>query len=675
MTFASKKDLQSTRKFELIRLNPARYIVDDLLSIGGGKYTYSTSYFVNKVEESGVALSEVTGTPMIGEYSFNENTSLLTIYPYATPSSTNPITMFHYLFFTGEIYRTWYQDPDDSNTPLRDWRPLLKESPSINQSVEDLLAGILSVSISNIEILNRDYELNEYLTLNDSFYNKEVKVWLCLDDESNSQKIFEGRTGDITVSKESMILDVSDSMSLLFNPALMGDSPEEAYYTLDDNPNLNSNGNGMSRPWIVGTCSRYQTVSESISGLSNAQRLDYNTLYTAICINYSNTVSNSTNRNWGLCRTASAGFQDFTHTVISVDNSNPNFTKFTSSTANVAKMYIGDTFIVNYLGTDYYGRVLYVDRVYDNVYTTPIVASGTPTIQGNNCPSIVIVQDSVAYYLNYGLHYTASVTITTGGNKLLDITLVNGFETSLGMTDLDPSADVVYYRVRPSRMLHGELVKEIVETAGLVVNSASVTNANALLPVYASMSIPSFDEIDYEDYYKYLQHVLESTFSYVSLNNNFELEYALFADPTSSDEITDTEILLDSYMVKVNYKDIISQLIAYNPHANSVEFVDKTGTSLKSLKSQYLHGFARTVRFQHCLEDITGRISQILKYRSNRVAKYSIDTATKNLDSKIGDDFKLNKVGLLGELTKQVKLIGIDKKSTMASIILTDLGV
>jgi len=675
MTFSDKKELQVTRKFELVRINPARYIVDDLVSIGGGKYTYSTSYFVSTVEESGVALNKVSTVPSIGEYYFDEQNSLLTIYPTIAPSVSNPILMYHYLFFTGEIYRTWYENPDDNATPLRDWLPLLKTSPSVTQSIEDLLAGVLSISVSTIDILNNNYELNQYLTINDSFYNKEIKIWLCLDDETNSQKIYEGRASRLTITKESMILEVSDSMSLLSNPALMGDDSADAYYTLDDNPNLNPSSTGNPRPWIIGTCSRYQTISDSTTNLVEAKKLDIDTLYSAICINYSTAISVSTNREWGICRTTSAGFQDFTHTVLAVDNSDINFTKFTSASADVAKIYIGDTFVINYLSTDYYGRVLYVDRVSDFIYTTPMAVAGTPTIQGNNCPSIVISQNAISYYLNYGQHYTATVITTSGGNKLLNITFNNNFESLLGMTELSPTIDIVYYRVRPTRMLHGELVKEIVESAGINVNSASIVASNLLLPVYTSLSIPKYDENDFSDYLSYLQHILESTFSYVALNNNFELVYSLFTDPTSIDEITDTEIILDSFFTTIDYQDIVSQIIAYNPHANSVEFVSKTGTSLKSFKAQYLHGFSRTVRFQHCLEDITSRITQMLEYRSNRVAKYSMDTASKNLDSKIGDDFKLNKNGLLGELTKQVRLIGIDKKSNMTSIILTDLGV
>lgn len=142
MSFSDVKDLQATRKFELIRITPARYISEDLTSIGGGLYTYSTSYFISSVYESGTELTKSTGTLIPGTYSFNG--SLLTIYPINSPSSSNPIVMFHHLFMTGEVYRTWYENPEDNSTPLRDWSPILISSPSVLQSVENLLVGTLS---------------------------------------------------------------------------------------------------------------------------------------------------------------------------------------------------------------------------------------------------------------------------------------------------------------------------------------------------------------------------------------------------------------------------------------------------------------------------------------------------------------------------------------------------
>lgn len=674
MTFITEKELQATRKFELVRIMPSRYLNDDLISVGSGKYEYYTTYPIVAVYELGTALTKVTTVTNPGEYSFNESIGLLTIYPSAVPSNSNPIVMDYYLFLTGEVYRTWYQDPENTSTTLRDWQPLLEKSPTVTQSIEDLLAGILSISSSSISVLNNNFELNEYFTKNDSFYNKEVKIWLCLEDETNIQKIFEGRVVRVDLDKERAVLSIRDNLSLLDSPALLNDNISETYFRLEDYPNLDTNKNGNCRPFITGTCSRYQTLKEIVTNLPEAQCLDQNTLYQAVCLNVDKDISNTVNRDWGFCRTDSTGFQDISFTAISVDNSDPNFTKLGCNPTDTAKIYIGDTFVINQT-IDYYARVLYVDRINNFIYINPIAITGTPYIQSNDCPSVVIYKNSIVYYCFYGRDYIANVTTTTGSNKLLDIEFTTTLEGNLGITALDPTIDAIYYRVRPTILKHGDFVKKIIESSGLICNNASITAANSLLPVNVSFSIPKFDEGDYGNYYNYLQEVLSSTFGYVYLNNSFEIEYKLFQNPTSTNQITDTEILLDSFGINIEYQDIISQIIAYNPHANSEDFVSKTGTSLRSIKTEYLHGIVKTTRFQHCLEDITSRLSDILNFRSSQLVTYQMETGTKNLDSEIGEDFNLVKSGLLGENSKQVKLISIEKGSDKSTIILTDLGV
>jgi hypothetical protein len=675
MTFISKKEQQATRKFELVRVNPARDITTLLTAIGGGVYTYASNLWVNRVELLGVGLTKVTGTPAIGEYSFNEFTKLLTVYPTTAPSSTNPLIAYHYLFFTGEIYRSWYEDPEDTNTELREWLPRLKNSPRVAQDVSDVLAGKLSMSITNIEIINDEWDLNEYFTINDSFYLKEVSIWLCLDDETNIQKLFLGVIVSATITREKISIDIKDNFQLLNNPCFVGDDDSEVYYQLSSNPLLDPNHTGEARPFILGTCSRYQTKNDSITNLPSAQKLDTETLPAAVCINFSRDLLVTNNRQWGICRTASSGFQDFTHAVVAVDNSDPNFTKFTSSSGNVAKIFIGDTFVMTITMVDYYGRVVDVDRVNNFIYSTPMAAAtGTPTIQGNNCPSLVVSQDNNLFYLQYGRDYTATVTTTSSGNKLLNITLVNDFETPLAMTPLDPSSSTLYYRVRPSIVKHGAAIKMLLDKSGMPTNASSFTTADTDYPINVNFSIPNVYESDYENYIKYIEELLASTFGYIYLNNNFEFAYKLFTTPSSIDEITDGEMLKDSYSLQIEYQDIVTQIISYNPHCNSEEFVAKTGTNLKNIKAGYLHGFFNTTRFMHYLEDITTRLPDILNYRSNRSTRYIFETAVKNLDTQLGDDFLLSKSGLLDGETKAVKIISIDKYTLKTQVIATDLG-
>lgn len=676
MTFVALKEQQATRKFELVRVNPARDITTLLVSIGGGKYTYSSNLWINKVELLGVGLSKVSGTPLIGEYSFDEFTKLLTVYPTTAPSSTNPLIAFHYLFFTGEIYRSWYEDPEDDNTSQREWLPRLINSPRVAQDISDVLAGKLSMSITNVEIINDEWDLNQYFTINDSFYLKDVEIWLCLDDETNIQKLFLGLIVSATITREKVALDIKDNFQFLNNPCFMGDNDSEVYYQLSNNSLLDPNHNDEARPFILGTCSRYKTINDASVTLATAQKLDIESLPTAVCTNFSRDLLVTNNRQWGICRTASAGFQDFTHAVTAVDNSDPNFTKFTSSAGDIAKIYIGDTFVMTITMVDYYGRVVDVDRVNNFIYTTPIAAAtGTPTITSNNCPSIVILQNGLKYYLQYGRDYTATVTTSSSGNKILDITFVNDFETPLTMTPLDPSVDVVYYRVRPTILKHGATIKLLLDKAGMPTNASSFTTADTNYPINVNFSIPNVYETDYENYIKYIEELLSSTFGYIYLNNSFEFAYKLFTTPSSIDEITDAEVLKNSYSLQIEYQDIVTQIITFNPHCNSEEFVAKTGTNLKNIKAGHLHGFFNTTRFMHYLEDITTRLPDILNYRSNRSTRYAFETAVKNLDTELGEDFLLSKDGLLDGETKAVKIISIDKYTLKTQVIATDLGV
>jgi hypothetical protein len=121
------------------------------------------------------------------------------------------------------------------------------------------------------------------------------------------------------------------------------------------------------------------------------------------------------------------------------------------------------------------------------------------------------------------------------------------------MPDLNPQIMLVAYKVKPlhSDQLHGSILKKILESAGLTVNSSSITAMNTLFSVNGAFSIPYFDEDDYNPYYKYIEDLLQSTLGYIFLNNSFEIEYELFSTPSSTSEITETDINLNSYNINI----------------------------------------------------------------------------------------------------------------------------
>lgn len=675
MSYSSVQNNQLSSKFFLVRIEPARYI--EPTSIGSGKYTVTLSgLFISKVKENGTELTLVTTIPVSGEYSFNESTGLLTIYPASAPSESNPIVVFHYLFYTGQSLRVAHEDPEDANTSLRDWLPQIVQSPTLGQSVENVLQGIFSLTTSSITLINNGDDIGSYLGINDSFYNKEIIIWHCLDSIDNIKKIFIGKISDVQRNNLTYSFSFKDNFADLKDQCVMGDSTA-VYFSKSDFPNVEDKGESAPIPFFFGTVSRYQTLTETVTNLVQAKKIDPETLYKAVCTSYSTTISTSNNRTWGICRTHSGGFLQFNHTPSSIDNADANFTVLNSSAA--ASFLVGDTFIVDHSGSDHYSRVYYVDPDNNKIYVTKdAVIATNDTIEANNCPTIVIKDENgVYYYCLYGRDYTASTLLTSAGNIFLSITFTDNFEANhAGYTILDPTQHAVFYRVRPesSNNTHGNALKYILDKAGLPLDASTFLAADSALDTNVNFSIPYFDESDFSEYYKYVGEILGSTLGHISLNNNLEVGYYLFDSPTSATtSIEALDIIQDEISSNIYYQDIISQLIAYNPHYNSIEANATSSQTLSSNKVKQLHGINKTTRFRHVLENMTSRITQLFGFRSNRYLKYNITTKTKNFDSIIGNNFILEHKNIDASATSAVKILGINNSINNVNISASDL--
>lgn len=680
--FSTLKLNQAVEKFIYVRLEPARYVNDDLTSIGGGKYTIDLSgFFVSQVLQNSTSLTSVTSTPNSGEYYFNESTGLLTIYPTSTPSSTVSIIVYYYLFFTSGSFPTYYEDPEDTMTPLRNWLQRVTQSPPLENSIKNILAGVLTINSSSLSIVNSENDLNVYFGINDSWYNKNIKVWTCIDDPENIQKVFDGTITGVSLDKKTISITIEDLSANLSGPAFMGDAKSETYITFDDYPNIKSDNANKAIPIIFGTVSRYQTIPETITNLTTAEKIDPTSVNEAFVVDYTTNISTSNNRQWIAARTAD-GYLDFSCTPSAVSNTDPNYTRLTVNSSQIYNFHIGDTFIITYSAVDYYLRVYYVDRVNNYLYTTKQAAISTGAVISAAKIPVVIVSNrrDETYYLLYGRDYTVTETATSGGHYLYKIVLANNFEANHpGLTVLDTGLYSVLYRIKPDTTngKHGSVLKTLLESTGLIVNSSSVTTANTSLTSLVNFSIPQFDEGDFAEYFKYIELILSSTFGYIFLNNSFEIEYKLFQAPSSTTEINDGIILKDSLSYRFEFKDIITQLIGYNSHyaANEVTSMSATpSVTVVSNKAKYLHGIDNTTRFRHVLQDMSTRLQDIMDFRSERLVTYDFETANRHLDALIGDDFKLTTSGLLGDDTsRQVKLIKVNKNTDKVSISAIDL--
>lgn len=218
------KAKRASKRFMLVRLTPARY-VNDSLSLVGGVYTMTFPYPVASVERNGSALTKDTSTPSTNDhYYFDESGQTLSIKLASAPSSTNIIVVYYYLFLTGNEPQRTYETPTDTATTVRDWEPKLVSYPRLSQSISNLVGGVFSIQSSNLQIINTDYSFQSYLTVNDSFYQKQVEIWMAVDDVSNIYKIFTGRVVSVKADKSVVTLDVSDGFYQLKSSAFMGDT-------------------------------------------------------------------------------------------------------------------------------------------------------------------------------------------------------------------------------------------------------------------------------------------------------------------------------------------------------------------------------------------------------------------------------------------------------------------
>jgi hypothetical protein len=690
MSIATEKVKFASERFILVRMNPARALTFAVYS--GTVYSASMPYIVNRVERNGAVLTKVSTIPTNNdEWYYDATAQVLYVKTASAPSTTtngnNQVICFYYLFYTNTKFRSLPEDPEDSLTSTRLWEPRILATPSITQSITNILSGYFTISNASINLINEDGNFQEYLTTQDSFFNKQVDIWLCINSAANIQKIFTGTIRGLNITSNTVNLNCVDSFNKLDQPALMGDTNNEAYFSRNalSFPDLDPSANDLPCPYIVGSSSRFKTVSLSValSGVPDVYRLDIGT--NAYCVDFDSAPSTSTNRTWGCCRIkGSVQTQSFGAVQATLDSGTGyRFIRF-ASTSNV---FIGDTIkwvesavtyygIVNYVGTFTYSSVSYNVIISDP--TGPFTLASTVS-NLKSFATFITLGDGTRYYPKYERDYTTTETTTTGGNKYIEIEFVNNFEANLSMVDpLDPQQDEVFFRTSNTVIQsHADIIKDMLEINGFVVNSASFSSAYTDLPVKARFHIPNFDESDYKSFLEYTQDVLSSAISYLKINSSFEVEYHIFSSPSSSNTRDDALILNRSISVDIEYGDIETSIIAYNPHHDSQIAIDAAtspSATASSNLSKYLHGVSNVTRFRHVLEEFTSNIQRHIDLRSERRAIYRFETATEDIDSEIGDDVLLDDKRVLGTSDQSaVKITSITKSPNRISLEASDL--
>lgn len=652
--FETLKTQASTEKFNLIRLEPGRYISEDLALVTTHIYSMTFAFkFISRIKVNTLTYTRVQSSPSSGEYTFDEETRLMVI-NLGAPLSSQVVVVFYYLFFTKDKARVTFEDPMDLNSDSRVWLPRIATDPSFRINLKEITNGYLSFGNSSLVLHNEDSNFEQYLTDNDSFSNKNVLIWLCLDNVANVKLVFKGLINRITINNK-VTIEFFDEFSNLSKTFYSNGSYLSSTYNSNSFVNIHPAKENLPIRKIFAPLTYYKVIDYGVA--SGLYQVDPIYLLEGVCVGYNATISNTNNREWGsVLNGGDHGVQS--DSVISADHSDPDFSLIGFGTTK--KYKIGDTLLINAL---YSVRVLYVDILTHLMKTTRDnnIAPGHVIVRsGLSC--IVITQDNNHYYLLYGRDY--SVSNSSNPNDIIKIVLANNFEANFpGMLELSPDSHQLRFRAWTDTAQlynHGTVLEEILNEVGLSVNSASIASANATF-LETNFYIPFIDTTDFTQFNDYIEAILKSTFGFLSLNNDLEIEYKLFESLSPMESLNSRQIILDSFSTRLEYNDIKNTIQPHNSH--DIIEIGYTNSGLENAKATYLHEIKSGRVYNHVLASTT-KMQTILNVLSNRLAYYSFMTKT-NPDIKIGDQFSLlrenNFIG--SETFKNIQIINIDKKS------------
>lgn len=694
MSFASETQKRSSYRTALVRISPRRDVTDLLATSGGDIYTVTMPGVVTAVTLNGVLLTEVSGTPTAGEWSWDHQNFDLSVHLDPAPDDDNiVIATFNLLF--GSDKEVLGVDPEDSDSlPVR-WEPRLLSVPEVGSFVDDILAGVLSYANSTVEISDPEgIFAQEYLTINDSFRSADCTIWAYVN-ETAIQKMFTGEVSGIRIDMGRVSIMVSDKAIRLGTPAYMGDDEDEAIFLKSGFPNIYPQHEGFPNPFTTG---RYSRSADKLIAISNnsigAMQLDPAKSREAVLLNYSNQVATTTNRVWGLCRIpGSLRNNSFTSlTTVLFDNESGFLVHQTGG-----DYQIGDTFRWTQGGVTYAGDVVInvpftISSVNYNLFVYSAVRQNTPNIAADHgnmtTSSVSVATPSMALSLTfgprsyedtlrlrYGADYTHTETTTAGGNNFVSITLKNNIEGNHFEDVDDPPSEIspenhqMYFRLSNNAPLkHGDLLKRICLASGMTVDSASFDQADADLDAETYFQIPTTLEQDYNTYLKYAEQVCKSTMGYLTADAAGRMVYRLIEPPTAGDSIDENTSMLLS--TDIDYNDIVTGLIAVNADLRS-----ETESLLVDNRAAYLHNLNNVIRFYHVLLDISARLPAILEILKKRKVTYGHAGSHLYLAKQIGDNISIEHPDVLGGSGNANTIItGIRKTMDGVKIESMDLG-
>lgn len=709
MAFADKRDLRSSKKIALVRLNPAKNVTSDLTLDSGTTYLFSMNDAVSRITLDGVEIDPNDWTQTGTSISVDLGITL----------TTETVVAEFYLFATSGQTSYEPEDPLIGGTE-REWEPRITNPPKVTESNENITEGIVSVSASSFTLINTDRRYNEYIDTSVSFIDRSVKIWYRVEDETI--QVFDGYLSTPFLQAQRIQITIKSALNPLKSAALMGDTLSETYATADGFPDIPTEGNKRLNypiPMLLGRGSpssdtAYIKENETIRSSPYYDTSDRSMLR-AICIETDNPDAvNSFYRRWAVCRLPpGVNLYSEVVTVPSADLTNdasaarPTCTITNFPASMLSRLHVGDQLQVKDNTNTWLasggrtGRILSIEGstiVLDRQILQPYsdfdfrlppvqIQYGEKFTEDSN--------DNVEYQQTHTgfpefaaatRHFLIEETATSGGGKLIVVYFVPGAENALGFngalpsnSPIIPSKNWIARVITDTDMTHADAAKLLVEKAGIETLDASYTAAGSALDSKVGVLIPSPSERIVKPYLQYLEKIVSPSFAYLRMepdtgdNNIFKLGYHLIPDTVSTPDITitDNDILEDRLTVRFIQAEIITKIRAVN---EAYEISDPDVSTVLGIGVPYLYNQEKELELQHYLLD-TQKVQRILDFRSRPKRLYTFETKTKHLDAKLGDTVRIENDNLPGNRSfVDLFIIGLTKDLDKVQVKAIELG-
>jgi hypothetical protein len=696
MTYSSLVTDRALKKIILARLNPLRDISFLMTALGGGEYSYSLFHPVESIYRNvtGFTRMAVGAALSNDQYWHDESTGEIRLKSGTAPSSSYIFTVSYYLFVSNSI--NVFAMESLSSGAERYWEPRIISISPVSADQENSLVGIVTISSGSVTLADTDDYIKSTLTVDDSYRERQIKVWEAINTPSDYKLIYSGRIISVSYDEASITFNYDDETSRMKGQATMGDSPSDIYINSNNYPELYEQDIGKIIPFIFGSQSALQVAYATQGIVTNKNDPTNQSLWvyyprfpiemlgnTATCIDYYKwpdgvTPDGTKNRDFLACRVSSSGLYDFSNTITSITIDYAGDTGV-EVVVNTWKDYkIGMSFEIgpfNAGTTTRWASIYQIDSANKRLFmfVSNLGYFTVNVIYNNPCPVVYAIAPGSPPFLPDYYLYTRSIInssrttyLTTGGNRMIRITL-----PSTTQPDFDPATWKLYYQVFPIENNHADVAKYISTKAGMELDTTSFTTAKSELDLNVSFQIPYFEDDEILSYNEYIQAIIKSTMGIFGQVDD-KVYYQLLNAISPTVAISPSNILDGGVKVNVDYQDTLGEIVAYNRHLIRTDTYPQKQYSVSSARAKYLHGILSSVTMEIVAEDVAAAIARILSFRKERVSSYSLSTIAINEESTIGDNYILED-DMLPNGQINGKIISITKEQNRTQVKLIDI--